>query len=115
VALSAGSAQHTIPIVPYTAPVSTKEEHSQSDKLAADTGTGSSGSSTTNSDALPATQGGSGTFPDTPPPSSTTDTPSGSDTPPTDPSTQPMGAKEPVQVQGFDPGSGSGDGSTTSP
>jgi RNA polymerase sigma factor (sigma-70 family) len=71
--------------------------------------------SPSSSGALPATQGGgSGTFSD-PPPSSSSDTPSGHESPPTDPASQPIGAKEPVQVQGFDPGSGSGDGTTTSP
>jgi RNA polymerase sigma factor (sigma-70 family) len=64
---------------------------------------------------LPATQGGGGTFPDTPPPASTTDHPAGQSTPPTDPSTQPMGSPEPVQVQGFDPQSSSGDGSSDTP
>jgi hypothetical protein len=116
VAISAGTAQRGIPIVHHTAPASTKDEHTQHQQPAADNGAGTTGSSTTSSDALPATQGGgSGTFPDTPAPPSTTDAPAGHDTPPTDPASQPIGAKEPVQVQGFDPGSGSGDGSTNSP
>jgi RNA polymerase sigma factor (sigma-70 family) len=77
------------------------------------------GNATTTSpdtNALPATTGGgSGTFSDAPPPPSTTPAPTGHDSPPTDPASQPIGAKEPVQVQGFTPGSDSGDGSTTSP
>jgi RNA polymerase sigma factor (sigma-70 family) len=116
VAISAGTAQHSVPIVRHTAPASTKDEHSDHQQPADDNGSATTGEPTTSSDALPATQGGgSGTFPDTPAPSSTTDAPAGHDTPPTDPASQPMGAEEPVQVQGFDPGSGSGDGSSTSP
>jgi len=68
------------------------------------------------SEPLPTTQAGSGTFPDTPPPPSTADHPAGKINPPTDPASQPIGAPEPVQVQGFDPqqsSSGSSDGSGT--
>jgi RNA polymerase sigma factor (sigma-70 family) len=62
---------------------------------------------------LPATQAGSGTFPDSPPPSSTTDHPAGKVNPPTDPAKQPIGSPEPVQVQGFDPSGDSSDSSST--
>jgi RNA polymerase sigma factor (sigma-70 family) len=68
------------------------------------------------SQPLPATQAGDGTFPDTPPPPSTADQPAGKVNPPTDPASQPIGAPEPVQVQGFDPqqpSGGSSDGSGT--
>jgi len=62
---------------------------------------------------LPATRAGSGTFPDTPPPA-TADRPAGHENPATDPAKQPIGAPEPVQVQGFDPQQPSGDGSADS-
>jgi predicted DNA-binding protein (UPF0251 family) len=64
---------------------------------------------------LPATQQGGGAFPDSPPPPSSSDRPSGKMNPPTDPAKQPIGAPEPVQVQGFDPQqSSSGDASSGS-
>ena len=69
------------------------------------------GSSSTTT-PLPPTQAGNGAFPDTPPPASTTDNSTGQDSPPTDPSTQPIGSPEPVQVQGFDPQPPSGSGSS---
>jgi RNA polymerase sigma factor (sigma-70 family) len=58
-------------------------------------------STTTQLPVTPTT--GGGTFPDTPPPADTAPKVAGGDTVPTDPSQQPMGAPEPVQVQGFDP------------
>jgi RNA polymerase sigma factor (sigma-70 family) len=60
---------------------------------------------------LPTTQAGGGAFPDAPPPASAIDGPAGHESPPTDPANQPIGAPEPVQVQGFDPQSSSGSGS----
>jgi hypothetical protein len=64
---------------------------------------------------LPATPApkNSGTFADTPPPSGTKLKSDSKDAAPTDPANQPIGAPEPVQVQGFDPGSGSGGGGST--
>jgi len=70
--------------------------------------TGSSGSTTTTT-VLPATQGGEpGTFADSPPPAAADTTPTGHQAPVTDPSSQPIGGKEPVQVQGFDPSGDTG-------
>ncbi len=117
VVISAG-AQPATPIVHHSAPASTTAaRRSHHHKAASQTGTGTSGSSSAGTGgALPATQGGgSGTFADPPPPATTPDTPAGNDPPPTDPASQPIGAKEPVQVQGFDPGSGSGGDPGTSP
>jgi RNA polymerase sigma factor (sigma-70 family) len=74
----------------------------------------SSGSTTTSpgtTQRLPSTQAGGDTVPDAPPPQSTADRPAGKVNPPTDPAKQPIGAPEPVQVQGFDPQQGSGDSS----
>jgi RNA polymerase sigma factor (sigma-70 family) len=64
---------------------------------------------------LPATPAptNAGTFADTPPPSGTKLKSDSKDPAPTDPANQPIGAPEPVQVQGFDPGSGSGGGGST--
>jgi RNA polymerase sigma factor (sigma-70 family) len=78
-------------------------------------GSGSAGAGSTSTNALPATTGGGrGTFADTPPPAATP-TPTGHDSPPTDPASQPIAGKEPVQVQGFSLGGDGGDGSVTSP
>ncbi|HEY7631971.1 MAG TPA: sigma-70 family RNA polymerase sigma factor [Thermoleophilaceae bacterium] len=112
VATAASGAQQVTPVVSHTARASTpKRHHKIVTKPDSTTTTGS----TTSADQLPATQAGSGTFPDTPPPTSPADDPSGHESPATDPSKQPIGAKEPVEVQGFDPGTQSGDGTSTTP
>jgi RNA polymerase sigma factor (sigma-70 family) len=119
VALSAGSQQHTAPIVQQTTSPPAASKHSHQHRASTQTGSGNGGagnSSSTGSSALPATQGGgSGAFADPPPPPSSTETPAGHDPPPTDPASQPIGAKEPVQVQGFDPGSNPSGGTSTGP
>jgi Sigma-70, region 4 len=109
VAISPGAVQQpSTPISAHANAVSPKPARHHHRSAAQDT----SGSTTpASSNRLPATQAGSGTFPDTPPPVSTTDGPSGHESPPTDPANQPIGAPEPVQVQGFDPQQPSGDGS----
>jgi hypothetical protein len=117
VAVAPGTAQRTTPAHRVTAPAATTPAK-HSDQLGAGDKTQTTPASS-GSDQLPATQAGPGTFADTPPPPSTGDKPTAQSAPPTDPSTQPIGAPEPVQVQGFDPppssggGSGSGSGSAS--
>jgi RNA polymerase sigma factor (sigma-70 family) len=107
VALGTGTPQPTTPILHHTSSTpaaKTKHQHASTKQT---NDTTSSSSTTTPDNALPATQGGGqGTFADPPPPASST--PAGHESPPTDPSSQPIGGDEPVQVQGFDPGTGSG-------
>jgi hypothetical protein len=64
---------------------------------------------------LPATQGGDGTFADTPPSPSTADAQAGEVDPPTDPADQSIGAKEPVETQGFSEQGPQDTGSPASP
>jgi hypothetical protein len=97
------------PVVRHASSISTKTRKHHHAAIKHTTGT----TSPTSSNRLPATQAGTGTFPDTPPPASTTDHPAGKVNPPTDPAKQPIGAPEPVQVQGFDPSGDSSDSSTT--
>jgi RNA polymerase sigma factor (sigma-70 family) len=72
---------------------------------------------TTGSSRLPPTSGATegDTFPDSPPPAGSGLSPGGHHAQPTDPATQPIGAPEPVQVQGFDVGGPQAPGSATSP
>jgi len=119
VALSQSAAQpRSAPVVRHASKTATaKHRHHHSATKHATSGI--SAPVTTTPQPLPATQAGSDTFPDTPPPPSTVDHPAGKVNPPTDPASQPIGAPEPVQVQGFDPqqssGDGSGDSGTTGP
>jgi RNA polymerase sigma factor (sigma-70 family) len=110
VAVGTGTTQRATPIVRHTTTTPAKHHHKASTQHQTSTDP-----SSTSTNALPATQAGQGTFPDTPAPSSAQDSPSGHVAPATDPSSQPIGGKEPVQVQGFDPGSSSGDGTSTGP
>jgi RNA polymerase sigma factor (sigma-70 family) len=118
VAIAPSAPQPVTPAIRHSGAGSTipaKHHHRHSSATEPSGSTTTTPTSPNSSAALPATQGGgSGTFSD-PPPSSSSDTPSGHESPPTDPANQPIGGKEPVQVQGFDPGSGSGDGTATSP
>jgi RNA polymerase sigma factor (sigma-70 family) len=109
VAIAAGMAQRATTIPRHPAAGSTKptQDHQQA-ATRHSTGTTSPGAT----DRLPATQAGSGTFPDAAPPASSNDRPAGHESPPTDPASQPIGAPEPVQVQGFDPQQSSGSGSS---
>jgi hypothetical protein len=113
VALSASTAQQrSAPLVRHaSAATARKHRHHHS---AAEHTSGTSTTSPSTTQRLPATQAGSGTFPDAPPPQSTEDHPAGKVNPPTDPANQPIGAPEPVQVQGFDPQQGSGGSSDAS-
>jgi RNA polymerase sigma factor (sigma-70 family) len=113
VATAASTVQHVTQVVTHTASATTHKQKIH--EKAATEPDNTTTTSSTSADQLPATQAGSGTFPDSPPPTSTTDDPSGHETPPTDPASQPIGAKEPVQVQGFDPGTQSGDDPSTTP
>jgi RNA polymerase sigma factor (sigma-70 family) len=110
VAVSPAAAQQPTLLVRHSSSAPAVKHHHRGTarKHNTSSGTGSSGSTTTTT-ALPATQGGEpGTFADSPPPAAADQTPTGHQTPATDPSSQPIGGKEPVQVQGFDPGGDSG-------
>ncbi|HEY2601838.1 MAG TPA: sigma-70 family RNA polymerase sigma factor [Thermoleophilaceae bacterium] len=116
VALPASTAQSTAAVDRHLArAATTTTKHHRHHSTAKHTSGGRS-TEAAGSTALPATTGGEkGTFADSPPPPSAADTPSGHATQPTDPASQPIGAHEPVQVQGFTPSGPADSDSPTSP
>jgi RNA polymerase sigma factor (sigma-70 family) len=108
VAIGQGSAQQRSATFARHSPATSRKTAKHHHVTATQHTSGSTSPSATS--PLPVTPAGSGTFPDTPPPA-TADRPAGHENPATDPAKQPIGAPEPVQVQGFDPQQSSGDGS----
>jgi RNA polymerase sigma factor (sigma-70 family) len=110
VAATAGEAQPVTSAAGHPA-LSARSAHKHRSHHTNKTAQPGSGSSTTTINQLPVTKagGGAGTFPDTPPPAGTSQGNTTHESAPTDPASQPLHGPEPVQVQGFDPGTSSSD------